>query len=142
MFSCEFCVISKNTFSTEHLRWLLLKFTSDLSNYFRLCCQKEMYKQIIRYLKVVFMILLITKELVFHWFLVFLVQFCFCNFIWNLLQVQASETGRSSRPEVFCKKSVLKSFTKFTGKHLCQTVSLLIMLQASGNFIGSGLQLY
>ena len=27
---------------------------------------------------------------------------------------------RSSRPEVFCKKSVLKNFTKFTGKHLCQ----------------------
>ena len=27
---------------------------------------------------------------------------------------------RSSRPEVFCKKGVLKNFTKFTGKHLCQ----------------------
>ena len=28
---------------------------------------------------------------------------------------------RSSRPEVFCKKSVLVNFTKFTGKHLCQS---------------------
>ena len=27
---------------------------------------------------------------------------------------------RSSRPEVFCKKVVLRNFTKFTGKHLCQ----------------------
>ena len=27
---------------------------------------------------------------------------------------------RSSRPEVFCKKGVLKNFAKFTGKHLCQ----------------------
>ena len=27
---------------------------------------------------------------------------------------------RSSRPEVFCKKGVLRSFAKFTGKHLCQ----------------------
>ena len=27
---------------------------------------------------------------------------------------------RSSRPEVFCEKGVLRSFTKFTGKHLCQ----------------------
>ena len=27
---------------------------------------------------------------------------------------------RTSRPEVFCKKSVLRNFTKFTGKHLCQ----------------------
>ena len=26
---------------------------------------------------------------------------------------------RSSRPEVFCKKDVLKNFAKFTGKHLC-----------------------
>ena len=27
-------------------------------------------------------------------------------------------TYRSSRPEVFCKKGVLKNFAKFTGKHL------------------------
>ena len=27
---------------------------------------------------------------------------------------------KSSRPEVFCKKGVLRNFTKFTGKHLCQ----------------------
>ena len=29
---------------------------------------------------------------------------------------------RSSRPEVFCKKSLLKNFTKFTGKHQCQSL--------------------
>ena len=29
-------------------------------------------------------------------------------------------TFRSSRPRVFCKKGVLRNFTKFTGKHLCQ----------------------
>ena len=27
---------------------------------------------------------------------------------------------RGSRPELFCKKGVLRNFTKFTGKHLCQ----------------------
>ena len=27
---------------------------------------------------------------------------------------------RSSRPDVFSKKGVLRNFTKFTGKHLCQ----------------------
>ena len=27
---------------------------------------------------------------------------------------------RNSRPEVFCKKDVLRNFAKFTGKHLCQ----------------------
>ena len=29
---------------------------------------------------------------------------------------------RSSRPEVFCKKGFLRNFTKFTGKHLCQSL--------------------
>ena len=29
-------------------------------------------------------------------------------------------SSRSSRPEVSCKKGVLRNFTKFTGKHLCQ----------------------
>ena len=29
---------------------------------------------------------------------------------------------RSSCSEVFCKKRVLKNFTKFTGKHLCQSL--------------------
>ena len=28
---------------------------------------------------------------------------------------------RSNRPEVFCKKGVLGTFAKFTGKHLCQS---------------------
>ena len=28
--------------------------------------------------------------------------------------------ARSSRPEVFCKKGVLRNFTKLTGKYLCQ----------------------
>ena len=31
---------------------------------------------------------------------------------------------RSSRPEVFCKKGVLRNFAKFTGKHLCQRLFL------------------
>ena len=29
---------------------------------------------------------------------------------------------RSSLPEVFCKKGVLRNFTKFTGKHKCQSL--------------------
>ena len=32
--------------------------------------------------------------------------------------------NRSSRPEVFCRKAVLKSFTKFTGKNPCQSLFL------------------
>ena len=30
--------------------------------------------------------------------------------------------SESSRPEMFCKKGVLKNFTKFTEKHLCQSL--------------------
>ena len=30
--------------------------------------------------------------------------------------------SRSSHPELFCKKGVLRHFTKFTGKHLCQVL--------------------
>ena len=29
---------------------------------------------------------------------------------------------RSSRPEVFCRKGVLRNFAKFTGKHMCQSL--------------------
>ena len=31
-----------------------------------------------------------------------------------------SMKGRSSHPEEFCKKGVLRNFAKLTGKHLCQ----------------------
>ena len=31
---------------------------------------------------------------------------------------------RSSRPDVFCKKGILRNFTKFTGKHLIKIEAL------------------
>ena len=31
-------------------------------------------------------------------------------------------TYRSRRPEAFCKKGILENLTKFTGKHLCQSL--------------------
>ena len=30
--------------------------------------------------------------------------------------------NRSSRPEVFCKKGVIRNFEKHSGKHLCQSL--------------------
>ena len=42
------------------------------------------------------------------------VQFLFIYQLQNPIQL------RSSHPEVFCKKGVLKNFAKFTGKHLCK----------------------
>ena len=42
-----------------------------------------------------------------------------CDFNFSLTNTQASVfTDRSSRPEVFCKKRTLKTFAKFTGKHM------------------------
>ena len=44
-----------------------------------------------------------------------------CNScIFRILAYLELEIYRSSRPEVFCKKGVLRNSTKFTGKHLCQ----------------------
>ena len=36
--------------------------------------------------------------------------------------MQILRSLRSSRPEVFDKKGVLRNFIKFTGKHLCQSL--------------------
>ena len=35
-----------------------------------------------------------------------------------------SKVFRSSHPEVFCKRGVLRNLAKFTGKHLCQSLFL------------------
>ena len=42
---------------------------------------------------------------------------------------------RSSQPDVFYKKGVLRNFSEFTGKHLCQSLYL-------DKVASPGLQLY
>ena len=51
-------------------------------------------------------------------------EFIFLFFFRKYQEIQnpSSPFVRSSHPEVFCKISVLKNFTKFTGKHLCQSL--------------------
>ena len=39
---------------------------------------------------------------------------------WKILGARLID--RSSLPEVFCKKGVFRIFTKFTGKHMCQSI--------------------
>ena len=51
------------------------------------------------------------------WWLLLLFQIRYANFL-----LLSPFTYRSSRPEVFCKKGVLTSFTKLTGKHRCQSL--------------------
>ena len=45
---------------------------------------------------------------------------------WNDSKIRETKNTftifRSSRPEVFCKKGVLRNFAKFTGKHPCQSL--------------------
>ena len=41
----------------------------------------------------------------------------------------------SSRLEVFCKKGVLRNFTKFTGKHLCHSLFFNKVAGSACNFI-------
>ena len=43
-------------------------------------------------------------------------------FLHKLWTYYGQTINSSSRPEVFCKKGVLRSFTKFTGKQLCQSL--------------------
>ena len=68
----------------------------------------------------------------FNWFKLFLVelkQLIYSLLVtkfakaWNRLHVFMIHfiTSRSSRPDVFCNKGVSRNFTKFTGKHLCQS---------------------
>ena len=42
---------------------------------------------------------------------------------------------RSSRPEVFCKKGVLRNLPKFTGKHLCRSLFFNKVVAEACNFI-------
>ena len=42
------------------------------------------------------------------------------SFSINLNIIVTTTINRRSRPEVFCKKVVLRNYAKLTGKHLCQ----------------------
>ena len=48
------------------------------------------------------------------------------------------EIFRSSRPEVFCEKDVLRNFAKFTGKHLCQSLFFNKVAGGASKFIKKG----
>ena len=39
-----------------------------------------------------------------------------------MLARRSRMTDRSSRPELFYKKGVMRNFAKFTGKHVCQSL--------------------
>ena len=45
------------------------------------------------------------------------------HFLLHYKIINTISSLRSSRPEVFCKKGVLRKFGKFLGKQLCQSLS-------------------
>ena len=54
---------------------------------------------------------------------------------WSLLGIATEifcKISRSSHPEVFHKKDVLRNFTKFTGKHLCQSLFIYFLYHPWG----------
>ena len=84
----------------------------------------------------------LLSYLAFIWYVCFtsLIFFCRfnCNIKWGIfififilfhlpsLRISLYEVILwNSSPEVFCKENVLKNFTKFTGKHLCQSLVLI-----------------
>ena len=69
-----------------------------------------------------------------RWNLV-MTDICICYTVINILATclvkslinlygTVNQKYRSSRPEVFCEKGVLRNFAKFTGKHLWQSLFL------------------
>ena len=46
----------------------------------------------------------------------------FMNLGQGVTEKKERTKDRSSRPEVFCRKRVLKNFSNFTEKHLCQNL--------------------
>ena len=64
----------------------------------------------------------------------------FETYIVNIQSSEAATRGvcsrlRSSRPDVFWEKYVLRNFTKFTGKHLCQSLFFNKVAGGACNFI-------
>ena len=52
------------------------------------------------------------------------------TYYYNIDVCEDPNDYRSSRPEVFCKKGVLRNFAKFTGKHLYQSLCTSFLCRA------------
>ena len=146
MFSCEFSKISKNTFSTEHLRTTTSAFSFSEAATGGVLWKRFSWKSCKIYRKTS-----VVCEIFKNTF--FTEHLCNCNFTKIGHCQQCSENFRwilftrqhkllvyvfiglhcllpeAARVEVFCKKGVLKNFVNFIGKCRCWSLSL-IKLQA------------
>ena len=60
--------------------------------------------------------------------------FTFLVSLWSVRLLEKF-SYRSNRPEVFCKKGILKNFAKILGKHLCQSLFFNRVAGGAGNII-------
>ena len=91
---------------SEHLHWLLLniKIISASFNWWIKCLASNVDKTLNFVNQFIFLMAFAVK--------------CTLQFLGFLINFVIVISVRSSRPEVFCKKGVLRNFAKFTGKHL------------------------
>ena len=107
-FSCEFCEISKNTFLTEHL-WANVSITT--------------IKKSLSFFSECFLIRFSNKTKIIYYSLPKQMSRKNRNVNSNNHLIEISVAGLSKQPpEVFYKKGVLRNFSKFTGKHLYQSL--------------------
>ena len=119
VFSCEYCASFKNSFFTEHLRWLLLQdfeyasMVTTIHKYF----QSFEVEEHLNYIPHVFRIPWILQNFSFKKRF-FMGVGSGAN---NNLDLWNSYPHIQKQPlEEFCKKGVLRNFAKFRGKRLCQ----------------------
>ena len=62
------------------------------------------------------------RKFVYSLVLTFVSKICGISLTGNHLVKSILAMARSNRPEVLCKKDVLRNFAKFTGEHLCQSL--------------------
>ena len=105
--------------------WLFRKETKHF-----LLATLRLAQQIFTIFSIVLIVLILLLKSILCFSLV--ASYLCCNgLVSNLKLTLRSYRIRSSRPKLFCKKIVLRNFSKFTGKHLCQSL-FLIKLQAWG----------
>ena len=117
--SFKFTNFLRATCFTEYLQWLLLK----VSGFQPVTLLKKRLRQIsfsVNFIKFLKTSSLLTEHLQ-------MTASCVQLWIMRSFSEQffyraspGTAISRSSRPEVICKKGVLRNFAKFIGKHLCQ----------------------
>ena len=110
MFSCEFFEISKNLFFTEHF-WMTASAFSSFAATLLKWGTANMFGKPQMNTPSRNTNLRRTVQ-VYHFFLSSINFQCMFTLVYTVYWLKQP-------PEVFCKKSVLKSFINFTGKHLC-----------------------